>query len=326
MNYIFNDAILSKKEINQEINRVFLMVINDKNQFLIKNDFKKMSIAYVDEPSPLIDELKEKGILNTSEPLVTIEDYQYRYPLNSLLHPNILLHGKCYVIHSNDILVEGCNFLDLFEINQHIDKYYKEDDCYQYDDRILKILMENYVKDHTSIFYDPEYYRNYLIDHYLDSKDNISTARKIRAKYIDMFYGKELLTTICNDSREYISNLIYNIDIRNKEYASASFSWVKGLYSCAIMDDWYADIIATYEDENHNERFLSTFILKNVLGYNYKIYLTNEYDEVKDDNGNVIGEFVGQPELMIKGNVDNLLDIAIRENNNKALVKKKDNK
>ena len=326
MNYVFNDAVLRKKEISQEINRVFLMVINDKNQFLVKNDFKKMSIAYVDEPNPLLDELKEKGILDDSNPLVTIEDYQYRYPYSNLLFANRLLHGKCYVIHSNDILVEGCHFLNLFEINQHIDKYYKPEDFYQYDDRILKILMENYLKDHTSMFFDPEYYREYLIYHYFDSKDNINTARKIRAKYIDMFYGKELLTTICNDSQEYISNLIYNINIRSNNYASASFSWVKGLYSCANMDDWYADIIATYEDENHNERFLSTFILKNILGYDYKIFLTNEYEEIKDDNGNVIGEFIGKPELMIKGNVDNLLDIAIRENDNKALVKKKDNK
>ncbi len=69
-----------------------------------------------------------------------------------------------------------------------------------------------------------------------------------------------------------------------------------------------------------NDNILSLYFLKSILGRDYNIYLVNEYEDIKDDSGNIIGNYIGLPEFYIKGDIDRLLDITIEEQKNKMLV------
>ena len=314
MNITFNDAILNKKMITKEINRVYLLVMNSNHEVLITYKDSKISLPFFDEDN---NELINAELLNNMEPFITIQDYQYHYPLKNGLKPNYLLNAKCYVVNENDINKNDSEFYHLFEINRELD-FHRDVNYFYYDDRILKTILETYLRQISYIFYDPTYYRDYLKSYYYYLSDNTKKAQKAREFFVDNFVGHTLSNEICSGSYDYISNLVDNINIINSRYASIHLTSATGLNNG--NKDWYADVLGTYQDDMGNDKILSLYILKSILGRDYSIYLVNESEDIKDDSGNIIGNYIGLPEFYIKGDIDRLLDITIEEQKNKMLV------
>lgn len=320
MNITFNDAVLTKNMVTKEINRVYLLVVNENHDVLITTKDSRITLPFFDENES--NELIDINVLNNLDPFITIQDYQYHYPLKKGLRPNYLLNARCYIVNKDEVNKNNCEFAKLFEINhaidQHRDKYY-----HHYDDRILKTILEAYFKEISYIFYNPNYYKNYLESYYYYSSDNTQYAKERRKYYVNNFVGMTIIKDICEESYDFINNLVDNINIINDEYATISLKSVNGLNNG--NKDWYADILGTYEDKMGCEKTLSLYILRCILGNDYKVYLTNETEEYKDDNGNVIGTYIGFPEFYIKGDINKLLDITLQEQNNKKLILNKYN-
>ena len=162
MNITFNDAVLNKKMIAKEINRVYLLVMNGNHEVLITHKDSKISLPFFDEDN---NELIDNELLNNMELFITIQDYQYHYPLKNGLRPHYLLNARCYVVNENDINRNDSKFYHLFEINHEMDMH-RDNRYFYYDDRILKTILDEYFKKMSYIFYDVNNYRNYLKSYY----------------------------------------------------------------------------------------------------------------------------------------------------------------
>jgi hypothetical protein len=189
MNITFNDALINTRMVSKVINRVYLLVTNKDHEILVTNKDSRITLPFFDDESN--NELIDSEILNYRELFITIQDYQYHYPLKNGLKPNYLLNAKCYIVDENDINKDNCEFAHLFEINREMD-FHRDANYYYYDDRILKTIVESYFRERSYIFYDPTYYRDYLKSYYHYISDNNSDAQKIREKFVDNFVGKTL--------------------------------------------------------------------------------------------------------------------------------------
>ena len=328
MDYIFNDAVMSKKEVSFEYNRIMFFIISKDGKITLTCKDSRYSFPYFDvdkneEYSDALDRFNKNNlngyIQKDATPFVRITDYQYRYPQNNF-RLNNLVHINCYLINdpNNNIVIEDSFKMHLFEIQDYLQNN-KNNDYYHYDNRIIDTILSYYISQNTEMFFDQKNYKNYLINRHYSKDDDDLRSRYRRKKYIESFIGEATIEGICNDSKLFIQDIFEHLEFINDNYASITMQRVSGLKNS--NEDWYADVIGTYDD-NGEERYLSLYILRNILGSSYSIYLTDHNQEFKDENNNVIGSFIGLPVFYIKGDINNLLDIAIREDSNRLVLEK----
>ncbi len=323
----YNDGALIKKELSQEINQISLLIVNKNDEFLMTfEDGRYVLPSFVIPQNSTFEETLDnisvhffgkKGMIN-SKPFVSIEDWQYRYPFHNTFHINRLVNTEAILVQSSkEMNTSNCFYMKLFELIRLFSQN-NDQDYYHYDDRTTKTIVGKYLEDNYQMFFDTNNYLRYLKNYYNYESDNNRKQAKVRSFYVDNFAGRSFAEEICTGTKYLISHMLDYLQIIDDSYAKLPLVSISGLNNG--NKDWYADLLGIYE-ETDEAKIVSLYLLKNLLGFDFKIYLFNDHEEIKNDNGEVIGEYNGFPYFLIKGDMNKLLDVGIKEENNLSLTR-----
>ena len=291
MNVKLNEYVLSDKEIFETTKEIVLILIDNQDRILVKNnrgviDFPRYKVDGINKDNFIKETLKGDKNIDLQE-FIDVTNYRYKHSIKDNLRINQKALIKYYIAYTNkNILGEEYKFLSianitsLFNMLDYISGY----ECLKIElDFILKKLGESLDYVPTKEDYEDHLLGLYSIDG--GKADVIIKDIKNKCPYIDS-------SNIIQDTLKFIKNIDRYVYERRENKLSFI---VERVYPIESPSEklWYSDILFLINDKN-NELLISTYLLKSIFKENVLCSIDDNILDIKAGDKS-IGEVKGNP-------------------------------
>lgn len=130
-----------------------------------------------------------------------------------------------------------------------------------------------------------EEYKNYLIDTYHWEYDNNDKMKQERKERLSKKYSDEFLQKIVKDTQKFVAD-IFNSETINYGYCRFElYQDTTSYISLGLSGGWFSDRLFT----DIKGRIISEYILHNIFGKQFMIYVKDEEIIIDTDNDLIVG-------------------------------------